>query len=189
MPDACGRRMWRRVAQCVALAVGSAAGCAPGGSLASHDTLAATVSGLDSIVLERTVCFGLCPAYRVRISGSGQVDFAPTNPRDSAMVPRSDSISPNMVSALLKRARDIDFFTLPDAIDPAHPEVCRLAATDHPSAIVTIALTDTVKRVNHYLGCAGERNAEPVETYVPLKAFEAAIDRAVRVDRWLPNRE
>lgn len=187
MPDV--RATWYG-APAIALVFGSLAGCTggSGGAPQTGQSPDTTVS-VDSIVLERTVCFGFCPAYRLRIAGSGQVHFALTHPRDSMSVPQTDSIAPSAVLALLREAREIRFFDLPPEIDPAHPEFCPVVATDHPSAIITIAHEDSVTRVHHYHGCYAERDGEPAEAYPRLTAFENAIDSAVRVERWLPRRE
>jgi hypothetical protein len=187
MPDV---RDPRYVAPVVALVFGCLAGCTGGsGGAAQSGQPPDTTVSVDSIVLERTVCFGFCPAYRVRIAGSGQVHFALTHPRDSLSMPQTDSIAPSAVLALLREAREIRFFELPAEIDPAHPEVCPVAATDHPSAIITIAHEDSVTRVHHYHGCYAERDGEPTDAFPRLTAFENAIDSAVRVERWLPPRE
>lgn len=187
MPDV--RPRWHG-APVIALVFGSIAGCTGGsGGAPEPGQPSDTTVSADSIVLERTVCFGFCPAYRLRIAGSGQVHFALTHPRDSMSVPQTDSIAPSAVLALLREAREIGFFDLPAEIDPAHPDVCPVVATDHPSAIITIAHEDSVTRVHHYHGCYAERDGEPAEAYPRLTAFENAIDSAVRVERWLPRRE
>lgn len=186
MPDAIVHRLARRAAHYAPLLVlVAAAACAPQGGPSPDDSLAVATAELDSIVLERTVCFGFCPAYRLSIDGAGRVAFASTNPRDSTIAPQSDSIAAERGSALLAKARDIGFFELPDEIDPAHPDACPVVATDHPSAIVTIAVGDTVKRVNHYHGCYVQRGGDHTDAYPDLTAFEAAIDSAAQVERWL----
>ncbi len=149
----------------------------------SEDPSPSTIAALDSIALERTPCFGRCPVYRLRIAGTGAVHFQPSQASDTLDSSFSDSIPPSAASALLALARAIDFFDLPDEITPANQDVCRLAATDHPSAIVTIVMGDTVKRVNHYHGCHAEANGVYGDAYPRLTAFEAAIDSAARVER------
>ena len=149
----------------------------------SGDAGSSSNTALDSIALERTPCFGRCPVYRLRIAGTGAVHFEAASPRSTADTSFSDSISPSAAGALLALARAIGFFDLPDEITPANPDVCGLAATDHPSAIVTIAVGDTLKRVNHYHGCHAEVDGVYVDAYPRLTAFEAAIDSAARVVR------
>jgi hypothetical protein len=153
----------------------------------SGDAVPSSISALDSIALERTPCFGRCPVYRLRIAGTGAVHFESASASDTLDATFSDSIPPSAAGALLALARAIDFFDLPDEITPANPDVCRLAATDHPSAIVTIAVGNTVKRVNHYHGCHAEVNGVYGDAYPRLTAFEAAIDSAAGVERWITS--
>jgi hypothetical protein len=155
-----------------------------GGDFPSEDSLSSTVTTLDSIALERTACFGRCPVYRLLIAGTGAVHFESGSPSDASDTTFTDSIPPSAAGALLALARAIDFFDLPDEITPANPDACSLAATDHPSAIVTISMGDTVKRVNHYHGCHTELNGVYGDAYPRLTAFEAAIDSAARIERW-----
>lgn len=189
MPDAGQRRVHLSVVAAGAALAVMLPACAGGGggNFPSEDSLSSTVTTLDSIALERTPCFGRCPVYRLRIAGTGAVHFESAGPPDTLNTTFSDSIPPAAAGALLALARAIDFFALPDEITPANPDACRLAATDHPSAIVTISMGDTVKRVNHYHGCDTELNGEYGDAYPRLTAFEAAIDSAARVDRWISS--
>jgi hypothetical protein len=164
-----------------ALACTGPAGGAPAGSTGNTAT-----AQPDSIVLERTVCFGFCPAYRLHIASTGAVRFEPRALRDSVAAAEHDTIPENATAGLLAQARAIGFFALPDEITPANSAACPLVATDHPSAIVTIAIGDMVKRVNHYHGCHAQQGDHLGDAYPALTAFEAAIDSAVRVIRWLP---
>jgi hypothetical protein len=158
----------------------------PGGAPASGD--AAATARVDSIVLERTVCFGFCPAYRLSIGGDGGVHFGRMAMRDSTPPPAErDTIADSLVAQLLSRARAIDFFSLPEEITPNNHEACPQVATDHPSAIITIAVGDTVKRVTHYHGCHANVGMNPAPAFPELMALENAIDSAVRVERWLPG--
>lgn len=184
MPDRRQSRVhWHRSAVGTVLAVMLAACAGREADSSPEDPASSTNMALDSIALERTPCFGRCPVYRLRIAGTGAVHVESASASDSLDATFSDSIPPSAASALLALARAIDFFDLPDEITPANQDVCKLAATDHPSAIVTIAIGDTVKRVNHYHGCHAEVNGVYGDAYPRLTAFEAAIDSAARVER------
>lgn len=177
------RRLRWLTAAAAALIVASACTRAP-----EDSTPAATAEGSsrpDSIVLERTVCFGFCPAYRLSLSAAGDVRFERMAQRGTAGDTASGHIAPERLDSLLAQARAIGFFALPEDITPANQQACPLAATDHPSAIVTISVGDTVKRVNHYHGCHAEQGMNPGDAYPRLTAFEAAIDSAAGVARWL----
>ena len=70
---------------------------------------------VDSIVLERTLCFGICPAYRLSLSEAGEVRFESRNPGDSNRT-ANDRIAAESVRSLAARALIIGFFQLPDTI-------------------------------------------------------------------------
>lgn len=183
-------RMRTAVAVPGTLIVAAALACTgPGGGVPAGGGPGATAAAQpDSIVLERTVCFGFCPAYRLHIAGTGAVRFERRAMRDSIVPAEHDTIPENAATELLAQARTIGFFALPDEITPANSAACPMAATDHPSAIVTVAIGDTVKRVNHYHGCHAQQGEHMGDAYPDLTAFENAIDSAVRVTRWLPPR-
>lgn len=158
------------VKRCAAVALAClAAGCRPAGPAG-----APTTPSPDSIVLERTQCFGTCPAYRLSITRAGAVHFQSRNPGDSARV-ATGSAAPGGFQALVERAASIGFDSLPDRIEGSR--YCPDAATDHPSAGVEIFRGAAVKRVADYLGCR-----EGLES---LRRFENAIDSVAGSQRWV----
>lgn len=139
---------------------------------------------VDSIVLERTVCLGTCPAYRLHLTGGGLVTFESRAFADSGRT-ETDRIPPARVSNLVSIAAAKGFFDLPTAIaDDA--KLCPARATDHPWVHVGVYGSRT-KAVADYLGCYAAPNGAqsltpPIER---LRAFEAAIDSAAGTARWL----
>lgn len=133
------------------------------------------VVAADSITLERTACYGFCPVYRLRITKDGAVRFTSRDPRDQ---PRSDSarIDAARFQELLREADRIGFSELPAEIEGS--KLCRMMATDLPSAIVTIYRPDGIKRVDHYHGCH-------TDELLPLREFEARIDSVAGSSRWI----
>ncbi len=129
---------------------------------------------VDSLSLERTVCFGFCPAYLVVLRADGAVRFESRNPRDTAYT-AADTVPPARVAALGAEAERIGFWRLPDEIMGS--EYCEQVATDLPGAVVTIWSGGRTKRVNDYHGCFGEK-------LKPLRAFEARIDSVAGSSRW-----
>lgn len=142
-------------------------------------------TGADSIVLERTPCYGTCPVYRLRIAENGSVRFDGRVREDSTFT-ASDSLAPSPVATLRARAERIGFFELPDSIR-AGRELCSDMATDHPRLIVSIFQASTVKRVDYYTGCyvgtMGSHTVAPA--LVALRQFAAAIDSTARSSRWV----
>src|SRR5712671_6957629 len=52
----------------------------PSGKTDARQSTAGSVA--DSIVLERSACYGTCPAYRLRLSNTGEIRFESRNPGD-----------------------------------------------------------------------------------------------------------
>ena len=115
----------------------------------------------DSLVLERTGCFAICPQYQVRIAKSGEVlvrtggrvraksgevIFRTSGPVEKRQLRGSGFLD------LLTFAALLDFLELPEVIeDDSH--FCRHKWTDHPSAIITVFYGNNSKRVDDYQGC------------------------------------
>jgi hypothetical protein len=137
----------------------------------------------DSIVLERTLCYGTCPAYRLSITADGRVAFESRNPGDSART-ASDSSQSRAFQYLRERAAGIGFETLPDTIANSR-SLCSDSATDHPTATVTIHFGSGRKAVVDYRGCFARSDHSVVPVIAGLRAFEAAIDSAVNSARWV----
>src|SRR5438128_1833857 len=71
-----------------------------------------------SITLERTMCFGWCPAYRLTITADGSVKFTPTEEfayrGDGPMpsFPLTGKITADQLSVLLAEFEKIKFYSL-----------------------------------------------------------------------------
>lgn len=141
---------------------------------------------VDSIVLERTVCFGTCPAYRLRLDASGRIHFQSRNPGENFPL-ATDSISPEGVTFLQREAIRIGFFALPAQLEGT--DLCRDRATDHHTATVTLFTAAGFHTVRDYHGCF-ERADHSVTTRVAaLRTFERQIDGVTGSFRWArPNR-
>ncbi len=129
----------------------------------------------DSVVLERTLCFGTCPAYRVSVSRSGMIHFESRNPGEDGRRAK-DSMPVNDFETILVRAHLLEFLSLPDRIAD-DKRLCPHDVTDNPTSIITIFIPGQPKRVEDYYGCdwapAGLRN---LETYV---------DEVTNAKRWI----
>jgi hypothetical protein len=107
-----GSVSWRLVSALVpaiALACRSLHGPTRTLPVASRETTA------DSILLERTLCYGTCSAYRLHMDRHGRVRFSSLNPGDSSRTVR-DSISPEGLLFLEREAERIGFFALPETL-------------------------------------------------------------------------
>jgi hypothetical protein len=140
-------------------------------------------SKADSIVLERSTCFGTCPAYRLRLSDSGEVRFESRNPGDEGRRV-ADTVPAATFPALIAKATSIGFFDLPSEI-AADSVLCHNRATDHPTVIVTVFAKAQAKRVEDYHGCFETVEHETLPAITHLRAFEVEIDSALGSSRWV----
>ncbi len=137
----------------------------------------------DSIVLERSICFGSCPAYRMRLSNRGEVLFESRNPEEQGRR-TSDTVTAATFPALISKARSIGFFDLPAEI-AADSVLCHVRATDHPTVVVTVFAKAQTKRVDDYLGCYETPEGEILPPVARLRSFEVEIDSVLRASRWV----
>src|SRR5690349_2107641 len=139
-----------------------------------------------AITLERSVCFGSCPAYKVTVYGDGRVQFtADKNPFGTASAAYEqfaysegvllrgsyeDHVAPEAVAALIKRFQAADFWRLKD--------VYQYNVTDFPTQLLTIVMGDRKKTVVDYAGIyAGMPQV--------VSDLEKAVDQLAGTDRWV----
>jgi hypothetical protein len=141
-----------------------------------------------SITLERTRCFGWCPAYAVTITADGTMKFTP----EGAFAIRGDGPMPSLpitgrvtadrLNDLLAEFRQIKFFSLQRRYGSAEKSntgpSCPEYSTDSSSADVTIVINGKRKTVSHYLGCGG---ASILDRLVVL---EDKIDDLANTQQW-----
>jgi hypothetical protein len=126
----------------------------------------------ERVVLERTACFGSCPAYSVEVRRDGTViyegsSFVRVRGRVCATIPKSTA------AALFDEASRARL----SALDHSY----RVPITDHPSATVTVQLGGAAPvAVEDYPPCHTEDPATPI---VVCK-LEASIDRAAGTSAW-----
>jgi hypothetical protein len=119
--------------------------------------------------LERTGCFGTCPAYRVTVRGDGSAEyegggFVDVTGKHAFAVP-----SEGVASLVAQAARDDLWSTRESYAGPI---------TDQPSYILTMRVGATTHRIEDYAGSmAGMPGA--------VSAMEDAIDRLAHMEQWL----
>jgi hypothetical protein len=157
------------------------AACSPNSEQGGTSTAGGSATA-DSIVLERTVCFGTCPAYRLRIAANGSVLFEPRIPSGQA---QSDSISASAFGRLLSALERGNFFSLPANIQN-DPALCALQATDHPSVVISVYRGPEVKQVQDYTGChAGPADNASGVRLETLRKLDEVIDSTAGSARWV----
>jgi hypothetical protein len=118
------------------------------------------------IMLERTTCFGTCPAYTLTIHGDGRVEY---DGKSYVKITGSQgsTISPDLVKDLVDAFYKIDYFSLQDEY--------RENVTDLPTTITSIAIDGKTKKVLDYGTIAPQG----------LKDLEKKIDQVAGTDTWV----
>jgi hypothetical protein len=138
-------------------------------ALASCAPVDTAPAGPVAITLQRTVCFGFCPAYTVSISGDGEVvyngeRFVNVQGQQRAQIPAAD------VQRLLERFDAIGFDRLRDEY--------RAQVTDLPTTTITLTRNGRSKRVVDY----GGASAGMPES---VRQLQDEIDRIANTGRWV----
>jgi hypothetical protein len=140
-------------------------------AIALADTSApAPERGAVLATLERTVCFGTCPSYRVTVFSDGRVQwegasFVKVKGKATA------KLTPAELAALRDAFRDAKYFARQDAD-------C-YDVTDNPSANTSFDDGKQKKSIKHYYGCRSSKDAPA------LTALENKIDAILGTERWV----
>ena len=123
------------------------------------------------IKLQRTVCYGTCPAYSIEIRGDGSVtyiggSFTAITGTHHEQIPKS------VIVDLVNQFRAADYFSLKDRY---HWNV-----TDNPTYTTSIEFDGHKKEVVDYVG---------LEDGMPevVEMLENSIDEAVGIEKWLKH--
>ena len=131
------------------------------------------------ITLERTVCYGPCPIYKVTITADGTITFeGRQNVKVKDVV--KGHISPEDVRSLIAAFDAASYFTLNDSYQ-TQKDGCPEVWTDEPSANTSIRINGKTKTVTHYYGCQTAGGIYPNG----LTYLETQIDRIVGTDKWI----
>lgn len=122
------------------------------------------------IKLERTTCFGYCPAYSVTLYADGRVVYeGKSQVRVNGI--HEKKIPMQRIQEIVRQAEFIDYFSLPQST-PRVPDV--------PLAITDIRIGNRQNQVKHYL--TGWRFGDPAPS--GLTAMEEMIDQAADIKDW-----
>jgi hypothetical protein len=131
------------------------------------------------ISLERTVCFGTCPDYKLTIKNNGSVAFRGGR-FTKIKGKRSGKITQPALKSIVTEFKKIDFFSFQDNYrSPA--DGCASFATDSPSEIISMRINGQSKVVNHYFGCSGVEG----NVLEKLRDLGKFIDKTVNSKRWV----
>lgn len=135
--------------------------------------LAGAESGITTITLERTPCFGTCPVYQLTIHRSGRVEYeGKDHVREKGI--RTGKISAEDFNKLAKKIDEINFFHLNQRYDGKNPDGTGVTVTDLPTRKIAVTRDGRTKTVENYF--RGPRG---------LKEFEDLIDELTKSARWV----
>ena len=121
------------------------------------------------ILLERSICYGTCPAYRVEIDGDGSVVFEGGS-NVAVQGRQTDHVGGDAVHDLYARFRQADFFWLLDSYSAP--------ITDLPTYRVTIFYDGHSKTVADYAGAV-------IGMPMAVVDLERRIDDVANTARWI----
>src|SRR5262245_1552930 len=118
---------------------------------------AAQPNGTIEITLERTVCFGMCPEYKVTLREDGTVTYAG---RQFVRVAGEHTwkIDPAAVRALAAEMEKAGFFDMQDTY--------RAMITDHPTTYTSLTIGGRSKKIMDYV--AGPPKLKEIETRIDV---------------------
>lgn len=133
------------------------------------------------IRLERTPCFGSCPAYTLRVDGSGKLTYTG----------HSDVVTAGDQVAVLDRS---EILSLLDRFEAANRFLIQHACTwrpyDAPHATVWLRVgTSEWSFTDGTGGIAWDEDADHAAWHAELRAILEAIDTACNVERWIGTEE
>jgi hypothetical protein len=127
------------------------------------------ISSVDSLVfLERTPCFGHCPAYRLSFQSNGTILFEGSSYTERPGLNKGYVTTDNY-QALIHQILSSGFLSLKNKYDYNSPD-CKESWTDASASIIMLKVGKQKKSVYYYHGCLGFQGDSV------LYAIEGAID-------------
>ncbi len=165
------QRLFRAGAAC-SVALIAAMSARPADQPTDLSSLSETDLKALTIRMERSGCYGTCPAYTVKIHGDGRVEYeGKRHVKESGT--QEARLEPGTIKALAMEFAKAKFLTLSEDYSG---ENCTRYCTDLPTAVTELNLKELNHRVKHYYGCGGAPK--------PLFDLESAIDKLAKTERW-----
>jgi len=126
-----------------------------------------------TIQLERSACFGTCPAYTLSIHGDGRLEYnGKAHVKETGS--RESRIELDKIRALLQIFDKAKFLEI--AEDYSEEKCKGQVCTDFPTAIMKLTVRGVAHRVQHYYGCASAPKS--------LFDLESSIDKTANSKQW-----
>ncbi len=138
------------------------------------------------ITMERTLCYGRCPAYRIEVYSDGLVIYQGKGFVKTTGEVR-DTLSAGQLARLNQCFENADYFTLKSRYENQHS--CAIRATDHPSVRISFRDSLNYAEFDHYLGCYQSNSDHTHFVRSPadrqLIALEDSVDSIIGTGRWI----
>jgi hypothetical protein len=149
-------------------AKGHRGGQAPdAGSISDSDLETVTIS------LERTLCYGICPAYSIVVHGDGQIEYVGKS-HVKEIGAHEGRIDVDKVRNLMSQFAKAKFETIAD--DYSQQNCKGRFCTDMPTAITEFVVKGKSHKVTHYYGCGSAPKV--------LFELESSVDKVANAERW-----
>ena len=126
-----------------------------------------------TIQLERTGCFGSCPAYSITIHGDGRVEYSGKS-YIKEVGTREGTIDTDKIRALTSVFAKMRFWGIAEDYSAAK---CKgRMCTDMATSITRLTIKGVTHSVKHYYGCGSAPKS--------LFDIESAIDKSANSEQW-----
>lgn len=131
-----------------------------------------------SISIERSGCYGTCPAYVMTVDAEGSYVWEGRRYVKRLGVQRG-RFDPKVFVRALKALQGVQYMKFRDSYVSRELDGCKEEWTDNPSVSIRIETTAGSKTIRHYLGCRGF----PGET--ELLKVEDQLDEIFGTQTWV----
>lgn len=129
-----------------------------------------------SIAMERRICFGPCPVYRVTADASGRVTYQ--GERFVRVRMAEGRVTGAQLRGLLTVIEQIDFFDLEDDFCYGGSR-CLNRFEDAPTVFLSVTRSGVEHELRHYHGCSGDPVLDE------LTEIELEIDQTLGTRDWV----
>jgi hypothetical protein len=135
-----------------------------------------------TIQIERTICYGSCPAYTITINEDGEITWHGQS-YVAQKGERSIRVDPKVFKSALALLEKAEFRSFATRYQRGERDGCKSLVTDSPDAVITVKTSAYEHRVWHYHGCEGfPRESELIN-------LEDELDELLGSERWIVNQK
>ncbi|OOG59880.1 DUF6438 domain-containing protein [Rhodanobacter sp. C03] len=132
-----------------------------------------------SVTLQRSSCFGNCPAYSVTVTSDGQVSFEGHVHVQTGSA--RGHATPTQFANILAVVEQVGFRSMRDSY-VSSDDGCVVLMSDQAGVKITVVDTTGSKTVNFYNGCTGA-TADAART--GIQRLARSIDQQLATARWI----